>query len=86
MRGHKNHNSKVYTYRENAFVRCPQDGKAAIGCDFHAAIGGLFNGSYFCCFAITLLENFLYVASGTIFLVTRSVFFAYGRPSTIFCA
>ena len=43
------------------------------------------NQNYFC-FAITMLENFLYVAAGTIFLFTRSVFFAYGRPSTIFCA
>jgi len=41
---------------------------------------------FYFCFAITRPAIFLYVAAGMIFLFRRSVFFAYGRPSTIFWA
>ena len=37
------------------------------------------------CLAITLSAIFLYVASGIIFFLTRSVLDLYGRPSMIFC-
>jgi len=40
---------------------------------------------YLDCLAMTRALIFAYVAAGTIFLFTRSVFVLYGRPSMIFC-
>jgi hypothetical protein len=39
----------------------------------------------FVCLAMIRALIFSYVAAGTIFLFSRSVFTRYGRPSMIFC-
>ena len=55
----------------------------ALGCSYFGASGAV--APALGCLAMIMLLILLYVASGMIFLLTRSRFVRYGRPSMIFC-